>query len=185
MKRRTATEVERDVDALRTMDIKALRVRWRAVLKTEPPPKMQSGFLRLAIAYRLQELAFGGLKPEAVRQLRKYAKAIEARKAAKELGASSSRVVAFDAQTSLSPGTRLMREWNGSTELVDVIVGGFVWRGTAYRTLSAVAVAITGTKWSGPKFFGLSKPKVAGAKPSSKRGLGLSADPAPITGEAA
>ena len=177
MKRRTATEVEQDVDALRTMDIKALRDRWRAVLKTEPPPKMQSGFLRLAIAYRLQELAFGGLKPEAVRQLRKYAKAIEARKADKALRASSSRVVAFDAQTSLSPGTRLMREWNGSTELVDVVAGGLSGAARHYRTLSAVAVAITGTKWSGPKFFGLSKPKAAVGQSGPKRGAACASMP--------
>lgn len=52
-----------------------------------------------------------------------------------------------------------MREWNGTTEVVDVVADGLVWRGATYRTLSAVAVAITGTKWSGPKFFGLTLPK--------------------------
>jgi len=55
----------------------------------------------------------------------------------------------------LSAGTKLLREWNGRTETVDVVADGFAWRGTTYRTLSGVAVAITGTKWSGPKFFGL------------------------------
>ena len=63
----------------------------------------------------------------------------------------------------LTPGTRLLREWNGSTEMVDVLPNGFGWRGKTFGTLSAVAVAITGTKWSGPKFFGLvetKKPKV-------------------------
>lgn len=158
MKRRTPAEVEHDVDALRTMDIKALRERWRAVLKTEPPPRVQSGFLRLAIAYRLQELAHGGLSPEMVRQLGKYAKSIARRSYAASEGAVLGKVLSFDAQTSLSPGSRLMREWNGCTELVDVVAGGFVWRGTTYKTLSATAVAITGTKWSGPKFFGLLRP---------------------------
>ncbi len=52
-----------------------------------------------------------------------------------------------------------MREWNGVTEVVDVVADGLFWRGTTYRTLSAVAVAITGTKWSGPKFFGLTPPR--------------------------
>lgn len=172
MKRRTAIDVEQDIDALREMDIKALRQRWRAVLKTEPPWKMQSAFLRLAIAYRLQELAFGGLNSDTLRQLRKYTKSIHDRSSKVEAGSAPTRVVSFDALTSLTPGTRLMREWNGTTELVDVVEGGFVWRGMAYKTLSATAVAITGTKCSGPKFFGLLRPTAANliqAKPKEHR----------------
>jgi hypothetical protein len=62
-----------------------------------------------------------------------------------------------------------MREWNGTTEVVDVVAEGLVWRGTTYRTLSSVAVAITGTKWSGPRFFGLTppKPQLRGARMGS------------------
>ncbi|MHA6732033.1 DUF2924 domain-containing protein [Devosia sp. A369] len=162
MKRRTPVDVAQDVDALRDMDAKALRIRWRAVLKTEPPAKMQSPFLRLAIAYRLQELAFGGLKPAALRQLRNYGKSLDVRPSTVGAdGLQPTKVVVFDARASLSPGTRLMREWNGTTHLVDVVEGGFVWRGGLYKTLSATAVAITGTKWSGPKFFGLLAPKAA------------------------
>lgn len=56
---------------------------------------------------------------------------------------------------SLEPGTRLVREWNGSTHVVEVTERGFVWNGQAYRSLSAVARAITGARWSGPRFFGL------------------------------
>lgn len=171
MKRGTPAEVEQDIDALRALDIKALRDRWRAVLKTVPPPKVQSGFLRLAIAYRLQELVYGGLKPDAVRQLRKHAKSIEARSSGAAEGPMPGKVVSFDARRSLSPGTRLMREWNGSTELVDVVEGGFVWRGKTFRTLSATAVAITGTKWSGPKFFGLIRTNSARPKQPATQAL--------------
>lgn len=153
MRRRTAVEVEQEVEALRSMDAKTLRGRWRDILKTEPPAKMQSGFLRLAIAYRLQEMAHGGLNPEALRRLRKYSKAFEQQRDAIEMSGPSK--VPFRAPVSLSPGTRLMREWNGTTHLVEVVENGFVWRGARYKTLSATAVAITGTKWSGPKFFGL------------------------------
>ena len=167
MKRKTAAEVEREVEALRGMDAKALRLRWRDVFKTEPPAKMQSGFLRLAIAYRLQEMTYGGLKPEALRQLRKYGKALDAAQPSDGADSSMPSRPTFNAQTSLSPGTRLMREWNGTTQLVDVVENGFVWRGTLYKTLSAAAVAITGTKWSGPKFFGLLPAQVANAKRSS------------------
>jgi DUF2924 family protein len=169
MKRRTSAEVEQDVHALRSMDAKALRVRWREVLKIDPPLKMQSGFLRLAIAYRLQELGHGGLSPDALRQLRKYAKVIDDRQS--KAGLPPARVLSFDAAASLSPGTRLMREWNGTTELVEVVEGGFIWRGKLYRTLSATAVAITGTKWSGPKFFGLLQPMAARSKRASKSKL--------------
>ncbi|MCR6670741.1 DUF2924 domain-containing protein [Devosia ginsengisoli] len=161
MKRRTPAEIERDVESLRELDIQMLRMRWKEILKSEPPPKMQSAFLRLAIAYRLQELAYGGLKPHTLRQLRKYATSDTTRSSDAGL---IPKVTVFDAQRSLSPGTRLMREWNGSTELVDVVEHGFVWRGTVYKTLSAAAVAITGTKWSGPRFFGLLPPKAANAK---------------------
>jgi hypothetical protein len=68
----------------------------------------------------------------------------------------------------LSTGTRLMREWNGVTQVVEVTSDGFVWRQTSYKTLSAVAVAITGTKWSGPKFFGLSGPPKAATRISER-----------------
>lgn len=166
MKRRLPADIDQDVDALRAMDAKTLRQRWREVLKTEPPLKMQSGFLRLAIAYRLQELGYGGLRSDALRQLRKYAKVIEDRQS--KAGLPAARALSFDAAASLSPGTRLMREWNGTTELVEVVDGGFVWRGKLYRTLSAAAVAITGTKWSGPKFFGLLTPLAANSKRVSK-----------------
>lgn len=154
MRRWTAAEVEHEVETLRSMDAKTLRGRWRDIFKMEPPAKMQSGFLRLAIAYRLQEKAYGGLKPEALRQLRKYSKALDGKHQRDAIDGSNPSIT-FDAQTSLSTGTRLMREWNGTTHLVEVVENGFVWRGAKYKTLSATAVAITGTKWSGPKFFGL------------------------------
>jgi hypothetical protein len=173
VKRRTPAAVEQDVEALLTLDAKALRARWREVLRTEPPPKMHSGFLRLAIAYRLQEQAFGGLQPTTIRKLRSYARTIEAPLAAGD-GALRSKVSRYSACISLSPGTRLMREWNGRTEVVDVNEDGFVWRGKRFKTLSATAVAITGTKWSGPKFFGLLRPaKVKGNSASKSDGSRL------------
>jgi hypothetical protein len=169
MKRPTAEEVEREIAALDTVDFKSLQERWRELFKIEPPSSIRSGFLRRAIAYRLQELVYGGLKPAARRQLKMYAEQARARRGttgepadgAKPVSAARSRVV-------LSPGTRLMREWNGVTQVVEVTTDGFVWRGKPYRTLSAVAVAITGTKWSGPKFFGLSGPSRPATKVSER-----------------
>ncbi|HQZ12002.1 MAG TPA: DUF2924 domain-containing protein [Devosia sp.] len=165
MKRPTAEKVEREIAALDTVDFKALQNRWRELFKIEPPRHIRSGFLRRAIAYRLQELVYGGLKPAARRQLKLYAEQARARRGmtgepadgAKLVPAARNRVV-------LSPGTRLMREWNGVTQVVEVSPDRFVWRGKPYRTLSAVAGAITGTRWSGPKFFGLAGPARSATK---------------------
>jgi hypothetical protein len=151
MTRLTAAEVEREIVALDTLGTKALRQRLGELSKAEPPPKVGPGFLKRAIAYRLQELAFGGLKPHTRRLLQRLAAQMHAQRELASVSAASPA----PRRRILSPGTRLLREWNGTTEVVEVIADGFVWRDRSYRTLSAVAVAITGTKWSGPKFFGL------------------------------
>ncbi len=158
MKRPTKEEVEREILALDTVDTKALKERWHVLYRKDPPPTFRARLLRLGIAYRLQELAFGGLQPRTVKLLQKLALELRAQRAEKRLangaGVSPSERTP-STRRHLSVGSQLMREWNGSTEIVDVTDEGFRWRGNDYRTLSAVAVAITGTKWSGPKFFGL------------------------------
>lgn len=161
MKRPSKEQVEREIAALDSLDTKALQVRWLELYQREPPSRIRAGLLRLGITYRLQEKAYGGLKPQAVRLLRKLAAELRAERASKHFASEAADAAPphWAAQSPLlSPGTQLMREWNGSTEVVDVVAGGFTWRGNTYRTLSAVAVAITGTKWSGPKFFGLVAP---------------------------
>ncbi|HEY0918051.1 DUF2924 domain-containing protein [Devosia sp.] len=160
MKRRLSREeLEREVAALDALDTKALRAKWAALYERDPPSRIRAGLLRLGIAYRLQEQAFGGLKPQTVRLLRKLAAQLRRARAASqgggEIDPGPSARLTVSMGFALTPGTQLMREWNGATEVVDVVADGFVWRGTTYRTLSAVAGAITGTKWSGPKFFGL------------------------------
>lgn len=170
MKRSSKEEVEREILAFDTLNTKALQARWRVLYRQDPPPKLRARLLRLGIAYRLQELAFGGLQPRTVRLLRKLATELRAERAEKRMAAASDAVPtdrAPAARPFLSTGSQLMREWNGSTEIVDVTDDGFRWHGKDYRTLSAVAVAITGTKWSGPKFFGLAAP-VASAKASGR-----------------
>ena len=165
MKRQTREEVECEILAVDTLETKALQLRWASLYKRDPPMRVRAGFLRRGIAYRLRELAYGGLKPETVRLLRKLAVKLQAQRVGRSFDGSvadedaPSPVTAI--RPTLSPGTQFMREWNGSTEIVDVTREGLIWRGKTYRTLSAVAVAITGTKWSGPKFFGL-----IAAKPS-------------------
>ena len=156
MKRPRAEDVEREIAALDSLDHADLQQRWRELYKVEPPFKIRSGFLRRAIAYRLQELVYGGLKPQTRRALRQIAEDLHANRARKLGDGLSFRSARPPPRAPvLSPGTRLLREWNGRMESVEVTREGFVWRDDQYRTLSAVAVAITGTKWSGPKFFGL------------------------------
>ena len=147
-------DLEREIVELANLKTPALQMKWRTVFGNEPPRKMRAGFLARAIAYRLQEQVLGTLRPDTQKTLDKLALSLR-RSQGDDVGARNS--VTATPNRRLSPGTRLMREWNGTTELVDVIEDGFVWRRKFYRTLSAVAVAITGTKWSGPKFFGLDR----------------------------
>ena len=162
MKRPTKEEAEREILALDTLETKALQLRWASLYKRDPPMRVRAGFLRRGIAYRLRELAYGGLKPETVRLLRKLAAELRVQRVGRSFDGTVADEDAPSRATAirpiLSPGTQLMREWNGSTEIVEVTADGFMWRSNSYRTLSAVAVAITGTKWSGPKFFGLVAP---------------------------
>jgi hypothetical protein len=104
----------------------------------------------------MQELAWGGLRPEPQRQLLRIAQQF------KETGAATIR-----ARPELKPGTRLMREWQGRTYDVLVLDDGFSWQNTRYRSLSAIARKITGTAWSGPLFFGL-KPNRSATRRSSQ-----------------
>ena len=138
---------------LLTLDIGELRQQWRGLYKTQAPRNLSRELLVQAVAYRLQELARGGLRPEPQRQLRRIAQQF------KDIGAASIR-----ARPELKPGTRLMREWQGRTYDVLVLDDGFSWQGTRYRSLSAIARQITGTAWSGPLFFGL-KPN----RPATRR----------------
>jgi hypothetical protein len=135
---------EEALSRLLTLDIGELRQQWRGLYNTQAPRHFSRELLVRAVAFRMQELARGGLRPEPQRQLRRIAQQF------KETGDATMR-----ARAKLKPGTRLIREWQGRTYDVLVLDDGFSWQGTRYRSLSAVAGKITGTAWSGPLFFGL------------------------------
>src|SRR6516162_8632810 len=135
-----------------------LRQQWRALYKSDAPPHLSRELLLRAIAYRMQEVAFGGLRPEHRRQLRQIVEEFN------QTGEIRRR-----ARLELKSGTRLVREWRGRTYEVLVLDDGFSWQGTEYRSLSAIARKITGTAWSGPLFFGL--------KPNRSAALGSSQGP--------
>jgi hypothetical protein len=137
------------------LDIGELRQQWRGLYKAEAPPRLSRELLVRAVAYRMQELTLGGLRPEPQRRLRQIAQDL------KETGTARKR-----ARPELQPGTRLMRQWHGCIYEVLVLDDGFSWQGTRYRSLSAVARTITGTAWSGPLFFGV-KPSRSSRVPGS------------------
>ncbi len=129
-----SASIAREVQALQGLDLEGLRAIWRR--RFGVPPKLRSQeLLRLAIAWRIQAQAFGGLDAQARRRLRDGA----------ALGQSDH----------VSVGVRIVKQWRGQTFEVERTSAGYRWRGQTYPSLSGVALAITGVKRNGPKFFGL------------------------------
>ena len=121
-----------------------LRAEWRRLYRAHPPKKISRDLLELAVAWKLQEKALGGLGASIRRQLGGLAQTMEAKG-----DLAKARMV------KLKPGSRLIRDWHGETHDVLVLEEGFRWRGRHWRSLSVIAREITGTHWSGPRFFGL------------------------------
>jgi Protein of unknown function (DUF2924) len=151
-----ATACREALSRLPTLDIGGLRQQWRGLYKTQAPANLSRELLLRAVAYRMQEVALGGLRPARQRQLRQIAQQLN------ETGAANTCP-----SRGLKPGTRLIREWQGRTYDVLVLDDGFSWQNTHYRSLSAIARNITGTAWSGPLFFGL-KPSRSATRRSSQ-----------------
>jgi hypothetical protein len=145
----TRTSVEDEIAHLRGLDLKGLRSRWQSVFQTQAPAHLTRHLLFAVIAYRLQADRFGDLD-HATRQ-------VLDRTVARDTGAAmSARLASFDQKrTELTPGTVLVREWDRRWQRVLVMADGFAWNGQTYDSLSKVAFAITGTRWNGPRFFGL------------------------------
>ena len=136
------------------MPYKALKERWRSLYGTEPPAYKREHMIR-RLAYRIQELAYGGLSDDAKAELERMA-------AEDDFGDRPARKKRRKSEaTQPIPGTRLVRDWSGQRHVVTAVTGGFEYNGKRYRSLSAVAKAITGAHWSGPQFFGLPTPKQA------------------------
>jgi hypothetical protein len=133
------------LNALKSAPIDALRAKWRELFEREPP-LYNRRFLESRLAYRIQELAYGGLKPETVERLEALADELVGKKGGKRRWSVASRPIA---------GTRLIREWKGVEHCVTVRDDDFDYQGQPYKSLSAIARAITGTRWNGLVFFGL------------------------------
>ncbi|PCJ61600.1 MAG: hypothetical protein COA65_01210 [Rhodospirillaceae bacterium] len=147
LQRRSASAVEEvatRLQALGEMDYDALRVEWRRLYRIHPPKRVARDLLLLGIAWKIQERAFGGLGATTKRRLADLAKTLE-----RNGDVTRNRVAR------LKPGAKLIREWHGETHTVIVTEDGFEWRGRHWQSLSAIARAITGGHWSGPRFFGI------------------------------
>ena len=134
------------VAALREMATPELKQHWRELFGSEPPAYNRR-FLESRLGYRIQELAYGGLKPETVQRLEALGEQLDGGKIdVRRKRADQDRPIA---------GTRLIREWQGVEHTVTVTQDGYDWQGRPYKSLSAVARAITGTRWNGWTFFGI------------------------------
>ena len=151
-----AAAIEAEVDHIRSLGIDALRARRRTLFGAVPPKDLTKDMIGRMIAYRIQEEAFGSLDRETL----------------KLLGGLARGEKPNEHNRRLKTGTVLVREYNGERHMVTVMPDGFLWRDTTYSSLSIIAQAITGTKWNGPRFFGLrvpSLPKYADTTKGSAR----------------
>ena len=133
-----------ELAAIVTMTYAELHLAWRRHYRAIPPKKMSRDILELGIAWKIQENKLGGLGAAVKRQIAELASTMEAKSD-----------LAKPRAISLKPGARLLRAWEGVTHEVLVVEDGFLWAGRTWRSLSAIARAITGTRWSGPRFFGM------------------------------
>lgn len=133
-----------EIDRLPELDLQALRQRWTELYGIPPLPRISRQLLIRAIAYQLQVNEAGGLSPHTLKKLKALGKEIAKTGKAGSLSKHGIRA-----------GTKLIREWKGKTHEVEVLEEGFSWAGEHYRSLSVIARLITGTRWSGPRFFGL------------------------------
>ena len=134
---------EEALSRLPELDLRQLREMWWRLYKMAPPLRLSRELLMRAVAYRIQELASGGLRPQLQRQLDQIA-----------LELHQTGRLTIRPHTQLKPGTRLLREWQGRSHEVLVLNDGFSWQATHYRSLSAIARKITGTAWSARCFLG-------------------------------
>ena len=140
----TDPAVEDELDRLATMPIAQLRVRYGEVFRNDPPKAFGPDLLRRSIAHRIQEKAYGGLSRSTQRLLDQLMKAYAAKPGGKIV-----------LPRRIKPGSVLVRAWKGKSHRVTVLADGFVYDGNTYSNLSEIAVLITGTRWNGPRFFGL------------------------------
>ena len=155
IERASDANVEEELDRLPKMPIVRLRKRYQELFRTDPPKAFGPDLLRRSIAHRIQERTYGGLSREHRRLLDQLIKAAAARPNGR-----------LELPRRIKPGCELVRSWNGRTYHVTALESGFAHDGRTYASLSEIATEITGTKWNGPRFFGL---RSAPVRPATER----------------
>jgi len=140
MQRADPAAIEAEIERIRSLGVDELRKQWRMTFGSIPPRALTKDLIARMITYRLQEEAFGGLDRATIKLLDRLARGGKA-----------------ELNRRLKAGTVLVREYRGERHTVTVMPDGFVWRDTTYGSLSTIARAITGTAWSGPRFFALAR----------------------------
>jgi hypothetical protein len=138
--------LEDEIAQLPNLSLLELRNRWKTLFGHPAPKSLRRNFLVRAVAYQMQVEAYGGLSVATKRRLREIANAVRNGDANATLGGSRIR-----------PGTQMIRQWQSTTHTVTALGDGFEWDGRTYKSLSAVANAITGTNWNGFAFFGIKR----------------------------
>ena len=146
-----------EIANLRGLDVDDLRARWRTMFRRKAPPHLPRHLLFRVLAYRLQADQLGDLAPDIRRILESHSDSAG--------GNAKLKADLHQIRPSLRPGTVLAREWDGRMHHVKVVADGFSWSGNTYPSLSKVASAITGTRWNGPRFFGLRDPSASEGSP--------------------
>jgi hypothetical protein len=139
-------DAEKELTTLAKMPRNKLRDRWRRLYGADPPAHVSRDLMVRIIAYRIQELEFGGLDKNTKRKLRSLAEALE-----------TTEEMPLPPALKLKPGAKLIREWHGKTYTVTYLEEGFEFKGRRFRSLSQIAQEITEARWSGPRFFGLAR----------------------------
>ena len=139
-------KLDTEIARLRGLDVEELRARWHTIFRRRAPAHLPRHLLFRILAYRLQADRLGDLDPETVRLFDRSGSAADVAKLAAEFN---------QRRTDLKAGTVLVREWDGQLHRVMVLADGFAWNDKIYPSLSKVAFAMTGTRWNGPRFFGL------------------------------
>jgi hypothetical protein len=158
--------LEAEIGRLPDLSLLELRHRWKTLFGHPAPKSLRRNFLARAVAYQMQVEAYGGLSVATKRRLREIAKGVRTGDANALLGSNR-----------IKSGTQMIRQWQNTTHTVTALVEGFEWDGRTYKSLSAVANAITGTNWNGFAFFGIKRAPSGNKNASGPRRTNSRANP--------